>query len=250
MNIFNSPSQSRESLTIWRIFSMLPLNAGLAQGQIYSWYAVNIPMNLVPGTKYTSDIDIMGCFRVRMSDEKMYRTWEVKVGLISKEGKGKSLKGGKTKDILKQLTAYRNFGSPYVSLLDTYLCEDGLLENNPFPTAEIAPIIKDHFDYAKEHGFGYQLLPFEHSNVDGTDVGIRAFPSPVGLGTQINLLRPTIQEPSGDFKILTDLLWKFANDGNRLGRIVITYCKQCKRLCILKMGAEPVCPYSNHSLLI
>ncbi len=141
MTLFDSDSQFREAKTIWRILGTLPLNAGLAQGQIYSWYAVNIPMNVVPKSKFTSDIDIIGCFRIPMSSVKVYRTWEVKVSLLASDGSGRSLKSGKTKDLVRQLNAYKNFGSPYVTILESYICQHGFLAKNKFPTDEMVEIM-------------------------------------------------------------------------------------------------------------
>ncbi|MCJ7791003.1 MAG: hypothetical protein MUP49_01085, partial [Dehalococcoidia bacterium] len=80
---------------------------------MWRWFAINIPMDLGTGGEFTSDIDILA----RLSDfphskEWIYRTWEVKVSLICKDGTARSLKAGKIERTIKQLKAYRDFGSP------------------------------------------------------------------------------------------------------------------------------------------
>src|ERR1035438_5902832 len=91
MTLFETESQYRERETIWRVFSLLPLYSTLAAGRIWRWFAVNIPMDLATGGVFTSDIDIIA----RLSDyprskEWIYKTWEVKVGLLSNNGMGHS----------------------------------------------------------------------------------------------------------------------------------------------------------------
>ncbi len=46
MTLFESDSQYREKLTIWRVLSVFPLYAPLAEGRVWRWFAVNIPMDL------------------------------------------------------------------------------------------------------------------------------------------------------------------------------------------------------------
>jgi hypothetical protein len=45
MTLFESDSQYREKLTIWRVLSSLPLYGSLAEGHIWRWFAINIPMD-------------------------------------------------------------------------------------------------------------------------------------------------------------------------------------------------------------
>jgi hypothetical protein len=116
MTLFDSNPQNRENATIWRLYAHMPLFAGLAAGNVWRWFAVNIPMNIMGVEEFTSDIDIIGRFKEPPPTRKpFYKTWEVKVGLIQEDGKTRSLKAGKVKDTMDQLRAYRNFGSPDVS---------------------------------------------------------------------------------------------------------------------------------------
>src|SRR6266436_8782064 len=108
MTLFESPSQFREKAAICRIFEMLPLQAPLAEGHIFRWFALNIPMDLGTSGSFTSDMDVIACLRplpksVRErssytphSDGNIYKTWEVKVSLLCGDGTARSLKSGKT----------------------------------------------------------------------------------------------------------------------------------------------------------
>jgi NADPH-dependent 2,4-dienoyl-CoA reductase/sulfur reductase-like enzyme len=76
------------------------------------------------GGKFTSDVDVLArLYEFLRSREWIYKTWEVKVSLLYKDGTARSLKGGETKRTLQQLQAYRHFGSPDVSLLDVYIAK-------------------------------------------------------------------------------------------------------------------------------
>lgn len=89
------------------------------------------------GNEFTSDIDIIArLYDFPNSKNWFYKTWEVKVSLLQKDGSARSLKIGKTKRTLNQLKAYKKFGSAITILLDIYILEDGFLENNSFPTEE------------------------------------------------------------------------------------------------------------------
>ena len=111
MTLFESESQYREKATIWRVFSLLPLFAALADGHIWEWFAINIPMDLGTGGEFTSDIDILARLRNAPPCEGwFYRAWEVKVSLICRDGSCRSLKAGKTAKTTNQLRAYRKFG--------------------------------------------------------------------------------------------------------------------------------------------
>jgi hypothetical protein len=119
MTLFEFPLQYREKAAIWRIFEMLPLYGPLAEGHVFRWFAVNIPMHLLTGGKFTSDVDVIVCLRPypqhrvrRDGDEFIFKTWEVKVSLLDKDGTGRSLKAGKTHSTLKQLNAYRILDPP------------------------------------------------------------------------------------------------------------------------------------------
>jgi hypothetical protein len=138
MTLFESPSQYREKMAIWRIFSLLPLYSALADGRVWRWFAINIPMDLGTGGVFTTDIDIMARLHdFPQSNEWLYRTWEVKVSLLCRDGNARSLKVGKLNRTVTQLNAYREFGSPHVSLLDIYVCESGFMGRHDFPPAAL-----------------------------------------------------------------------------------------------------------------
>ncbi len=89
-----------------------------------------------------------------------------------KDGSARSLKAGKTKRTLTQLKAYKEFGAASTTLLDIYVCEDGFLENNIFPTEAVNDVSNNKISELEPLGFGYQILPFEHMKEGDTDVGL------------------------------------------------------------------------------
>jgi hypothetical protein len=174
MTLFESPSQFREKAAICRIFELMPLQAPLAEGHVFRWFAINIPMDLGTGGSFTSDMDIIACLRPKPksvqgrpsypphSDGCIYLAWEVKVSLLCSDGTARSLKAGKTGRTITQLKAYRNFGAPNVSLLDVYVCEAGFMARNSFPPPPASQAIRAKIPELKNQGFGYQILTFEH----------------------------------------------------------------------------------------
>lgn len=135
-------------------------------------------MNLVDhgaDEKFTSDIDILArLYDFPRSKEWINKSWEVKVSLLCKNGTARSLKSGKIKRTINQLKAYREFGSPDVSLLDIYLCEAGFLVGNPFPPPSLKSSISRKIHELSRNRFVYQLLTFEHGKVGNDDVGLFA----------------------------------------------------------------------------
>lgn len=139
MTLFEFPSQYREKLAIWRMFGYIPFYGPLAEGHVFRWFAINIPMDLKPGGKFTSDIEMIACLRpIPNTNEQcdldglIYKTWEVKVSLLHENGDFTSLKGGKTRKILNQLQAHRDFGSPDVSLLEVYVLDPNMVHGTFF----------------------------------------------------------------------------------------------------------------------
>jgi hypothetical protein len=54
---------------------------------MWGWFAINIPMDLATGGVFTSDIDVIAWLSDHpRSKEWIYKTWEVTVGLLSKDG--------------------------------------------------------------------------------------------------------------------------------------------------------------------
>ncbi len=253
MSLFHAPSQNRESLTIWEVFTYLPLYADLSDGEVYKWYAFNIPMKIVRGTRYTSDIDIIGCFSDRYGSSLSYKTWEVKVSLIDKDGKPHSLKAGKTKDVLKQLRAYRDFGSPSVTLLESYICEQGYLEKFRGLPDENENSIREKISYFQNEGFGYQLLPFQQNTVGGK-MAISGMIQPGSLTPLLKIIKPVVRASSDDFVKLTGKIWGFilSNQNTSMAPVhkqLITYCSSCRSLCMIERKKDPVCPNCGKPIL-
>ena len=101
--------------------SLFPLYAPLAEGRVWRWFAVNIPMDLGTGAGeiFTSDIDLIArLYDFPNSKNWFYKTWKVKVSLLQKDGSARSLKAGKTKRTLTQLKVYKEFGAATTTLLD------------------------------------------------------------------------------------------------------------------------------------
>jgi hypothetical protein len=64
----------------------------LAEGRVWKWFAINIPMDLGTGGAFTSDIDVIARLHdFPRSQEWLYKTWEVKVSLLCKDGSALSL---------------------------------------------------------------------------------------------------------------------------------------------------------------
>jgi hypothetical protein len=143
LTLFQFNPQFRETAAIFRLLQSMPLRWGLAEGRIFRWFAVNIPMDLLRTSQFRGDLDLIACLRSKPSEGRFlkYLSWEVKVALIDKLGRAKSLKGGKTPDIVQQLKIHRNFGSPEASLLEMFVCEDGPISLKTFPSPTVLAVI-------------------------------------------------------------------------------------------------------------
>jgi len=257
VTLFESDSQYREKAIIWRVFSLSPLYASLAAGRMWRWFAINIPMDLGTGGEFTSDIDILA----RLSDfphskEWIYRTWEVKVSLICKDGTARSLKAGKIERTIKQLKAYRDFGSPDVSLLDIYLCEAGFMGHNVFPSPSLNNAITAKVAELSKEGFGYQLLVFEHDKDGDVDVGLRVLrPDTMNeLQTTFNILPAYSFRPRDPFARIAERIDQFfeevPNQSRNYIKNQIVFCRDCHRLQYISMRDEYTCPNCQSNLIV
>jgi hypothetical protein len=254
MTLSEAQSQYRERETIWRVFSLLPLYAPLAAGRVWRWFAINIPMDLGTGGAFTSDIDIIARLHdFPRSKEWLYRTWEVKVGLLCKDGTGRSLKVGKIHKTKMQLNTYREFGSPHVSLLDIYICETGFMRRNAFPPPALNESISSKLAELSRDGFGYQLLPFEHGRGENGDVGLSALTSERNpLQTTINLVPAIADGPRQPFLRLAERLNSFFEqtvDRPRRPFNQIVFCRECRQLQLICMKHEQTCPACKSDLV-
>src|ERR1035437_543201 len=254
MTLFESDSQYREKLTIWRVLSSLPLYGSLAEGHIWRWFAINIPMDLGTGGEFTSDIDIIA----RLSDfpnsrKWFYKTWEVKVSLLCKDGTARSLKAGKIKRNITQLKAYKNYGSPSVTLLDIFICENGFMRNNVFPSKILQDVITHKQIELSKEEFGYQLLPFEHGKEKDYDIGLSAIASSNMLETKIKLLQSKnfeCRQPFSRFVEDIDKFFKSLGELPRKNFNQIIYCRNCRQLQLIDMKKEYHCPNCKDDLII
>lgn len=241
---------------MWRIFSQMPLYAALAGGKVWRWFALNIPMDLMTGGgRFTSDIDIIAKVHdFPNSQAWLYKTWELKVSLLCKDGMARSLKAGKTGRTVTQLKAYREFGSPEVSLLDSYICETGFGYRNPFPPPTLGPTLMEKITVLRRERFGYQLLPFEHGrNTDG-DFGLLAYANPAKpLQTTFNLVPAISARAEQPFSRLADRLSDFfENLGERPRKSFcqIVFCRDCRRLQLIDAKTDDCCPDCNNNLIM
>lgn len=223
---------------------------------MWRWFAINIPMDLGTGGEFTSDIDILA----RLSDfprsqEWIYRTWEVKVSLLCKDGTARSLKSGKIERTITQLETYREFGSPDVSLLDIYICEAGFMRHNVFPPSSLKNAITAKIAELNKDGFGYQILPFEHGKDRDGDVGLLAM-SPKGMSplqTTFNVLPAFPFRPRDPFASLADRISQFFEqlpDRSRNHFKQIVFCRECRRLQLIRMRDEYTCPNCQSNLIL
>jgi hypothetical protein len=255
VTLFESEPQFREKAATWRVLSLLPLFSFLAGGHVWRWFAINIPMDLEPGSRFTSDIDIIARLSNRpRSPDWFYRTWEVKVSLLGRDGKAKSLKRGKTGKIMKQLRAYREFGAPEVSLLDILLCEAGCLRANAFPTHELAEAVAAKLPQLQNERFGYHLLPFEHGRDGNDDFGLLTIQDADRAGRRdypmlgrpdIHVLEPVATNAGEGFTRLVRRLDEFFQEApERPGKSIhqIVFCRGCQQLQLIRMKDEEACP--------
>ena len=252
--LFDSDPQFREKETLRRFFSLLPLWGSLAGGHVFRWFAVNIPMSLAGDPAFTSDLDVVACLRgvPPMQDQLIHRTWEVKVGLLGRDGSARSTKAGKTRRTLNQLNAYRRFGSPSVSLLDMLLCEDEALEGWP-GSAEDAILTKG--EACRANGFGYDIAAFEANDLSDPRINFRARTwSQNPMHTVVTLVRPINFPMTEPFSSLVARIEAFCEAGGHRGppRIgqQVHYCRECRQLQLVHARLHGVCPDCGSKLAV
>lgn len=240
------------------MLSLLPLYSTLADGHIWQWFAVNIPMDLGTGGEFKSDIDILA--RLRNDPPAygwFYRTWEVKVSLICRDGTCRSLKAGKIEKTVNQLRTYRKFGCPDVSLLDAYICEAGYFSKNGFPPDALVRPVSTKISELRCEKFGYQLLPFEFGKNGDADFGLHtlAFPKRPFRGPpfqhSLPLLRASTHEPHHPFSKLAARIDDFFEKHYGKPNQQIIFCRRCRRLQLICMkNGDYVCPECHADLVI
>jgi ribosomal protein S27E len=257
MTLFESPEQSRENAAIWRMFSLLPLHTALSQGRIWRWFAINLPMNSIVKSEFTSDIDIIACLQERQgSNEWIYETWEVKVRRLYKDGTAQSLRAGRGKlhKLMNQIDAYNNCGSPCVSLLELFICEAGYFASNSSPSPQVSDAISARRMLLEKKGCGHQILMFEHATSDNEDFGLRFVTNelnPLQSSSAFNLLAANTTPARPPFSLLTNQLDEFFEQSTRPKKSFcqIVFCKSCKHLQLIRMRDEDSCPACGDNLV-
>ncbi len=202
------------------------------------------------GGTFTSDIDIIARLHdYPNSQEWFYKTWEVKVSILLKNGEARSLKSGKTKRTITQLKSYKEFGSPDVNLLDVYICESEFMKNNPFPPPIMSNLLNKKYSELTSEGFGYQLLPFEHDKEGNNDFGLKAirfgqnyFQRTSNLLSSANFgFRQPFSRLVNDINIFYDGISGFKNHPHKPFRQIV-YCRNCHTFQLINMKTEFLCP--------
>jgi hypothetical protein len=240
---------------MWRILSLLPLYGPLAQDRIWRWFAANIPMDLGTGGSFNSDIDLIARLNYFPLSKNVwfFRTWEVKVALLGKDGIAHSLKAGKLRRLLNQLNIYREFGAPDVSLLDVFVCEPGFLQTHPFPTPQVAASLAAKFPSLRQQGFGYYALAFQLTRDTAADPSLSSLMLGSGRGQPLwNPLPPQGGQPADGFAQLVARLGDFfesAPDRPSKNFHRIVFCRACRQLQLVRMRDEHLCPSCQDDLI-
>jgi hypothetical protein len=239
----------------------------LSSEHIMNWFAVNMPMDLDTGGSFTSDIDIIARLRGipghPVAAGHFYRTWEVKVSLLYKNGATKSLKVGigKIRKVVNQLKAYRDFGSPEVSLLDIYLCEAGGSMNYLY---NIKDSLSTKFSELKYHSFGYHVLPFGYGKREDHDFGLHFLPAPPRFSLHPNpfmafpvaaFLRAPVTPIRPPFSNLAERIDNFVKEQKDKGAYkgvfqhTVMFCRECRQLQLIRIKEEYTCPNCGDDLI-
>lgn len=240
---------------MWRILSSLPLFGALAQGRIWRWFAVNIPMDLGTGGAFNSDIDLIAQldYFPLVTGVKFFRTWEVKAAAIAPDGTARSLKAGKLHRLINQLLIYREFGAPDVSLLDVFLCEPGFFQSHDFPTPQVLTTLSAKLPELKEYGLGYYALAFQHEAGGRDQLGLVTWSFGQRPGNTVwNPLAPQGGQPSDGFAQLARRLSQFfettpERPAKHFHQIV--FCRACRQLQLIRMRDEHLCPACGGDLI-
>jgi hypothetical protein len=188
---------------------------------------------------------MIACLRSFPSEPRALRhlTWEVKVALVDKLGRPKSLKRGKTRDIVQQLKIHRKFGASEPCLLEMFVCEDGPVSLKHFPSPAVFDVMRERADALVRNNFGYKILPFQHGRDGDDDVGTYTIQHPYSrIQTASTIVRSIRTAASGEFLELMETLDGFAESRKSIGLHVIVFCKSCRRLGTVSMKGEAICP--------
>ena len=168
--------------------------------------------------------------------------------LVDASGKPRSLKSNKTEGIINQLKIQRKFGCPDVSLLDLYLHEAGSKTFPSFPTEQVFLVMEKRCRELQRQMYGYQILPFAHrKNEQGEDFGIYSLLNRFEpQQSVVTFLRAFKTEARGEFLKLAQHLSAFVESESKrlskpLGYIVVTYCRVCRKLCLIDRRDEVCC---------
>lgn len=255
VSLYDTDAQYREKAVQWQILSMLPLYSQLAQDRTWRWFAANIPMDLGTGGTFTSDIDVIARLNYFPLAKNVwfFRTWELKVALLDKEGEAHSLKTGKLSRLVNQLEVYREFGAPDVSLLDVFLCQPGFLQAHRFPTQRVGEALAAKFPRLRQGGFGYYAFAFQLDPTTSAPPGLSSIIfGPAPNQTVWNPLPPRGGQPRDGFAQLMSRLSDFfeaAPDRKSKHSHQIVFCRACRQLQLIRMRDEHLCPSCGDDLI-
>lgn len=255
MALAGSDPQYREKAAVWALLGNLPLYVSLNPGTVWRWFAASLPMDLGTGGFNRTDIDLLACYvDLPRSENRFYCAWEVKVGVLRADGSGQSLKSGKIDRTMKQLEACRDFGVPLLSLLDVYLCEYGFMASGMFPPPVLIPSLRQKLQELHRRGFGYKALPFHLASRSGSHHGdeLSVFnDSLVPLRCAFDVLPPTARRPGDGFVRLVERIEKLLDETphSSVGFQQIVFCRSCRRLQVLRMRDEVLCPNCRDNLV-
>jgi len=247
--LFSSDSQTRESMAIFKLLRTPHLWA-LCNDWL-CWVAVNIPMDLLDKNGFDGDVDLVIAMPGKLPPEEncgiKCRAFEAKSIIIDKNGKVRSLGGGKHKRVLGQLKKLESFGCGQTFLLEIYIIERGYSEKHGgFPTRIIEDAQKKAL-LLKDSNFGYVLMMDEPSVSHSEEAG--------GMSIlPINVLPTKDRAVTSRFLKLTEHLDTFyksekEKNPNLKFPTVICCCKKCKNLILTDVSHDnPVCTNCNKEI--
>lgn len=248
MVLFDTPPQTREEVSIWKLFHTTIMFFDLTGGIPVKWSAINIPMNYFENNGFNGDIDIIICLDDFNNARILYRCFEVKVSTMNKDGKIKSLKEGKINKTIAQLKKLEKFGSKITFLLEIFNFETGTSDNSQFLPSYIQNVINKKVTLIKKHklscGYSIKILEF----LKGLDEGHygKLFPYLEILPSKLDILTDSP---------LKNLVSKI-NDLFEKNKImfpqkdfipVLFYCKKCKNIAFAGiLTRNPVCQHCGY----
>jgi len=235
--LFNINGQVRENFAIIKLLKSRDIF--FLCNNTYSWIAVNIPLNMCGGS-VKGDIDILIAMPIFPKDfpqnqkgrmRHIYRTFEVKVSKIDKQGNCKSLKfGNKFNKTKKQLYKLIKSGSQQTFLLTIFVLESGYHNNFDKLPKLLISLIEKKVREVKNEDFGYVCTFLEQQT------GWDEEKTPPMTHAPKSLKPAKIKKLDDPIKNIIKHLEKFwkENEIKDFSKIpFIAHCPKCKKLNIL-----------------